>query len=390
MGERAPKQDGNDQGEDGHLLVGARPEGGKRLQQPDGEGSGRRHRVADQPADDGADKTLEAQQEAAVVVDRGHRPDQHAGQGADRRGECEGALPGVVGTDPDQQGTAPVDRGGAKRLAMQREAEEPEQGKVEQQAGGDDHEGLGRDRHPQDLRRAVDQRRRAHAFRSEQVEPSADQHEVQRDGGNQQMERTGRRHGLEGDTVEDGTERHHHRACQGDLDGHRRPGVDGEGRRRGQYRRRREEQGRRRRKTAGRAATPGARGVHGEGDGAGRRQDPGKAGRPALVEAGQGQRGEGYELALGHQDDAGDGKHHHQRDREQDIHGPGGQPVLQQEAENRKVHDRPMAVENGTRPSRAACAGRAAYGTRVQPPFSMRIITRLRSSSPRWSVADMV
>ena len=84
-----------------HLLERAAPERREAFQQADQEGADRRARIADKAADDGADESLQPDDEAGVVVERRHRADQNAGYGAEQRREqererrrcCAGRMP---------------------------------------------------------------------------------------------------------------------------------------------------------------------------------------------------------------------------------------------------------------------------------------------------------
>ncbi len=112
------QQHRDDQREDDHFLVGARPERRVRLEQADQQRAQRRHRIAREPADDGADEALESDQEAGVVVDRRDRRDQDAGQRADQRAQEERQAARELGRDAHQPRAEPVHRGRAQRLAV--------------------------------------------------------------------------------------------------------------------------------------------------------------------------------------------------------------------------------------------------------------------------------
>src|SRR5690606_24691852 len=75
-GQRAPDQHRNEQRENDDLLEVAGEERGERLDEPDADRRHRRDREAGKAADDRCDETLEADEEAGVVVDRRDRRDQ--------------------------------------------------------------------------------------------------------------------------------------------------------------------------------------------------------------------------------------------------------------------------------------------------------------------------
>src|SRR6478752_9787157 len=81
--QRAPNQNRQDDREDEHFLIRAPPEGGKGLDQADAERGKRGDGVTREPADNRGDEALEADQEAAVVIDRCDRRDENAGDRAD-------------------------------------------------------------------------------------------------------------------------------------------------------------------------------------------------------------------------------------------------------------------------------------------------------------------
>ena len=79
--------------------------------------------------------------------------------------------------------------------------------------------------------------------------------------------------------------------------------------------------------------------VEGKGDHAHRHREPRGARHLAGRQHGVAQRAIGDEFALRDQDDAGDGKHQHQRKPEQRIDRAIGNAVLQQEQHDRRVQD---------------------------------------------------
>ena len=89
--QRAPEQHRDDDREHDHLLEGAGLEAGRSSRRtPTSMAAARRERVADQAADDRGDEALQPDQEAAVVIHRRQRHDQHARQRADQPGQREG------------------------------------------------------------------------------------------------------------------------------------------------------------------------------------------------------------------------------------------------------------------------------------------------------------
>ena len=112
--ERLPEQHRDERAEDDDFLERAVPERGIALEQPDQDRADGGRRIADQPADDGADEGLQADQEAGVVIERRDRPDQDAGNPGQRRGQQEGDRARGRGQDADQAGADAIDRGGAQ------------------------------------------------------------------------------------------------------------------------------------------------------------------------------------------------------------------------------------------------------------------------------------
>src|SRR5213075_776060 len=116
--QRQPDERRDDDGEDDRLLEGARPERRISLQQSERHGADDGERIARHPAEDRADETLEADEEAGVVIDGGDRRNQDAGKRADEGGEQEAQSAGEAGADADEPRADAVDRRGAQRLAV--------------------------------------------------------------------------------------------------------------------------------------------------------------------------------------------------------------------------------------------------------------------------------
>ena len=89
----------------------------KLSRRPMQNGADRRARIADQAADDGADKRLQPDDETGVVIERGHRPDQNAGYGAEQRSKQKRQRARASRPDADDTRAYAIDRRRAQCLA---------------------------------------------------------------------------------------------------------------------------------------------------------------------------------------------------------------------------------------------------------------------------------
>ena len=191
-----------------------------------------------------------------------------------------------------------------------------------------------------DRERRVRQRRSAQALGAEEHQAEALQGEMAADGCDQQHQHRGVGERLERDAVEEQPDRRDDQQRQRDVDRDRGRGA-GEPVGQGQ-------DGGRQRDVEGEASaqtllepqrSPRVEQIEREGDHAHRDGEPRGARHLAGRQHGIAERAEGDELALRNQDDAGDGKHQHQRKPEQRIDRAIGDAVLQQEQHDRRIQD---------------------------------------------------
>src|SRR5579883_578398 len=102
------------------------------------------------------------------------------------------------------------------------------------------------------------------------------------------------------------------------------------------------------------------------------------------LQSGSGQRAEGEQIALRDEDDARDRKNDQQPDREQQVDRAGGDPVLQQREEYKRIH----AVRRRRSGSRRQSG--SAQWIAIQAPSFTSTSTAARSSCPLWLVGDML
>ena len=288
-------------------------------------------RIAGEAADDGADKGLQPDHEAGIVIDRRGRADQDGGDAGKQRSDEIGNGAGAGRPDADQPRADAVDGGRAQRPARHRAFEEQEEQQAEQ--GGGNH-------HQQHLRRdddaaaehvdAVDHRANTKAFGAEEHQPQPTQREMQRQRDDQQHQHRGVRRGPERDAVEQRRDRQHQRYRQHDL--HRvGQGMRGgePGQRAGDQRQQAIEQQRSRnpRSFAG-TDMPGH--IDDGCDGGQDRDHPDRAGRPAQFERGDREHAERGDVAERHEHHAGDRKDQHEAEPRQQIDRSVGDAIEQQ------------------------------------------------------------
>jgi len=337
-GQRAPEQDGNDQGEDDHFLEGAGVERRIGFEQADQDGAQGSQRVGREAADDGPDEALEADQETGVVVDRGDRRDQDAGEGADGGSQRKAQLAGEDGGNAHQAGAGAVHRGGAQGLAVDGPFKEEIEADDEQGRGDDDQDGLPLQRRTGQFEADVGEGRRAPSLGTEEEQAEADQRQVHGDRDNEQDEDRCAGQRLEGNPVDHRAERHDEQHGEDDLGPQRQlAGRHGEQPGSGdqRYADVGDEQGRQL-GVAPFAHQPVA--VEQRDGGTQAEQQPDRAGHFAGLQRGQGQRPEGDEFALRNEDDACDGEDENQREGEQRVNGAVGDAVLAEKEKNLEVH----------------------------------------------------
>ena len=166
-------QNRKDQREDDDFLEIAGIERGERLDDADHQRRDRGQGIADEPADDRGDKTLQADQESGVVIERRDRHDQDARDRADHRGQQERDLARQRGPDADQPRAEAVDGGGAQRLAVERKAEEQPQRDDEGDGDAIDRDALAGEAQGADRERRVRERRSALALGAEEHQAKA-------------------------------------------------------------------------------------------------------------------------------------------------------------------------------------------------------------------------
>jgi len=219
--QRLPDQDRHERAEDKHLLERAVEKRGEAFEQPDQDGADGGRRIAHEPADDGADERLEADQEPGVIIKCGDGADEDAAQGGEHRGEQEGGRAGGRGQDADEPRGDPVDGSCAQGLAGERALEEKKQQQADDRAACDDQNGLrGHADRPEREEGARD-RLGAEAFGPEQHErePGRGKMHRHRDDQEHQYRRIGER--AKGNAIEQGGDRQHDRAGERDTEPHR-------------------------------------------------------------------------------------------------------------------------------------------------------------------------
>src|SRR5271170_3687290 len=282
--DRAPEQDRNQQGKHDDVLEGAALESREALEHADEERANRGAGIADEPADDGADEGLQADQESGIVKDRIDRRDENSGEGRHQRTQEIGDRTRSRGPYAHQPGAGPIHGGGVQRLADQGEVEQDVEQGAEDYRGGDDQRGLPGHVDAGDTERSVDERLRTDAFGSKKQQPEADQGVMQRDRDDQQQEDSGVGDRAEDDAIEQRRNGQDQQKRENDAYRHRQ--IVGDGQTGGAYRQRRQREIKAERTRQGPpAAQPSQRGRLDQG---GERREPehqaGRAGQTLLLE----------------------------------------------------------------------------------------------------------
>ena len=236
-GPRQPDQHRNNQGEHQHILEGTGPERRKRFQQAHHQRTRCRQRITGQPADNGGNKPLQANQETAVVVDGGDRRHQQTRQRANQRRHQKGLPPGQCRGNAHQPRAVAVDRGGAQRLAGQGAVKKQVQPDNQRQRSAHHHQGVSANHQAAQFNLGIAERRGARAFRAKDQQTQTHHHQMQRHRNNQQDQHRRFRHRLEHQAVQHWPHRHHNGQGQRHLDQHRQVGQRQPGQRPGQRQR---------------------------------------------------------------------------------------------------------------------------------------------------------
>ena len=216
-GQRTPQQHRDDHRKDNHFLEGAGVERRVGFKQADQQGAESSDRIRGEAADNGADETLEADQETGIVVDGRDRCDQDAREGADRCREGEAQLAGQYRRNPHQAGPRAVHRGGAQRLAVDGALEEEIKSDDQKGRGDDNQNGLPLQRRVSQFEADVGKCRRPRALGTEEKQPEADQRQVHGHRDDQQDKHRSARHRLVGQAIDHRTQRHDQQHRQHDL-----------------------------------------------------------------------------------------------------------------------------------------------------------------------------
>ena len=322
----------DDQREHQHVLERTGPKRRERFEQANHDGAAGSQRVRGQATDDGSNKALEADQEAAVVIDGGQRRHQQAGQRADQCGDPKGLPTGQRRRDAHQAGAVAVDGSGQQGLAGQGAVEEQEEADDQRHCSEQHGQGMTTDHQGTDFDLGLAERRGARAFRPEDDQAQADHQQVQghRDDEQDQHRRFG--HRLEGDAVNHRAERHDDQQAEQSLDRQRQslngqyPEQSGDRQRIGEVDQRRLAQ----------LLAPGriGDGIGGQRQHTGTEQQPDGTRIVAGFQRRHGQGTPGEKFALGNEDDAGDGEDQHQRQGQQRIDGTVGDAILRQQGKN--------------------------------------------------------
>ena len=382
--QRAPEQDRNDQREDDHFLEGAGIEGGIGLQQADQNGAEGGKRIGGQTADDGADKALEADQEAGVVVNGGDRGNEHPGKGTDSGGKCQAQLAGQDGRNAHQACPRPVHRRGPQGLAVERTLKEEIEADDEERGRHDHQNGLALQRGAGQFETEIGESRRARPFRTKEQQAEADHRGMHGHRNDEQYQHRGTGQWLVGDAVNHRTHRHDEQQGNNHLQPERQFGGRQGEERRGRKQRQTDIQDEQGGQFAEATVADILNAIH-QGDGRTQcEQQPDCAGHLAGLQAGEGQRPVGNEFPLRNENDAGDGEDQHQGKGEKGVDGTVGDAVLAEQKKNLEVHAEPASVKRNAdaRKSRTSASGGSDYLTSFQVPFSMVTMTRARWSKP--------
>ena len=156
--------------------------------QPDEQRARGRQRIAREAADDRADETLEADQEAGVVVDRRDRADQHAAERAEQRRERERQRAGEVGEMPHRRAPARFTAVARSALPYSVRPKNSVQRDDQRHAGPDTSRLCTFTLTAPTVNDARRERRRARALGAEEPQAEADQRKVHGDRNDQQHE----------------------------------------------------------------------------------------------------------------------------------------------------------------------------------------------------------